>query len=501
MRDLRHIIGLILGPLLALLFLFVVNLQPGNPLVSRAAAVAILMAVWWITEAIPIPATALLPVALFPVLGVMSGKATAALYFNNIIFLFIGGFIMALAMQRWNLHKRIALKIILWIGISPRRIILGFMAATAFLSMWISNTATAMMMLPIAMAIVVKLKDILDEHAAPKFPVGLLLGIAYAASIGGTATLIGTPPNLAFIRIFAISFPNAPDITFAQWIAFGLPFAVILFVIAWLLLVHLYVPRGKAFTADRTVFKQEYAGLGPISFEEKTVLILFILLSLLWLFRSPIHIGGLTIPGWSQILPSPKYVDDGTVAIFIAVILFLIPSKSRPHERLMNWQTAVKLHWGIVILFGGGFALAGGFEESGLSAWLGTQLHVFAGLPTILIVVIVCAMLTFLTELTSNTATTQMVLPILASLAVAIGVNPLLLMVPATLSASCAFMLPVATPPNAIVFGSGEIRIQDMVRTGIYLNLIGVVIVTAVMYLLGTHIFGIDMSTMPAWAQ
>jgi len=501
MRDLRHIIGLILGPLLALLFLFVIDLQPGNPLVSRTAAVAVLMAVWWITEAIPIPATALLPVALFPVLGVMSGKTTAALYFNNIIFLFIGGFIMALAMQRWNLHRRIALKIILWIGISPRRIILGFMAATAFLSMWISNTATAMMMLPIAMAIVVKLKEILDEHAAPKFPVGLLLGIAYAASIGGTATLIGTPPNLAFIRIFAISFPNAPDITFAQWIVFGLPFAIALFVIAWLLLVHMYVPRGKTFTADRSVFRQEYARLGPISYEEKTVLILFVLLSLLWLFRSPIHIGGFTVPGWSQILSTPKYVDDGTVAMLIAIILFLIPSKSRPHERLMNWQTAVKLHWGIVILFGGGFALAGGFEESGLSAWLGTQLHVFAGLPTILIVVIVCAMLTFLTELTSNTATTQMVLPILASLAVAIGVNPLLLMVPATLSASCAFMLPVATPPNAIVFGSGEIRIQDMVRTGIYLNLIGVVIVTAAMYLLGTHIFGIDMNTMPTWAQ
>ncbi len=500
MGDLRQKIGLILGPVAAVLIITLTDLQPGHPQVTLTAAVAVLMAVWWITEAIPIPATALLPVVLFPMLGIMKGKAVAPMYFNNIIFLFIGGFIMALAMQKWHLHRRIALKIILFIGLSPRRIILGFMAATAFLSMWISNTATAMMMLPIAMAIVYKLKESLGEKGIGKFAVGLLLGIAYAASIGGTATLIGTPPNLAFVRIFAISFPDAPQITFAEWFVFGLPFAVTFFVVCWLLLIFMYARGTKTFSAGREVFRTEYARLGQIRYEEKIVLILFVVLSLLWLFRSPIELGAFTIPGWSMIMPSPDFIDDGTVAMIIAVLLFIIPSKSKEGGRLMDWETATQLHWGIVILFGGGFALAGGFEESGLSAWLGQQLHVFSGFPVLLIVLIVCLMLTFLTELTSNTATTQMVLPILASLAVAIEVNPLLLMIPATLSASCAFMLPVATPPNAIVFGSGEIRMPHMIRTGIWLNFIGAVVVTAFVYMLATAVFGIDLSSFPAWA-
>jgi sodium-dependent dicarboxylate transporter 2/3/5 len=500
MPDLQRKIGLILGPVAALLILLFLDLQPDNPLVTRAAAVAVLMAIWWITEAIPIPATALLPVALFPLLGVMKGKAVAGMYFNHIIFLFIGGFIMALAMQKWNLHRRIALRIILLIGVGPKRIILGFMAATAFLSMWISNTATTMMMLPIAMAIIAKLKDTLKSKAVAKFSIGLLLGIAYSASIGGTATLIGTPPNLAFSKIFTISFPDAPDITFAGWLTFGLPFTLVFFVIAWLLLTYIFVPRGMTLAADRDVFRSEHARLGKISYEEKVVLILFVLLSLLWLFRQAITIGEFRIPGWSTILPVPEFIDDGTVAMFIAMLLFVIPSRSKGKGRLMDWETAVKLHWGIVILFGGGFALAGGFEESGLSVWLGEQLHVFRELPTIFIVMLVCTMLTFLTELTSNTATTQMVLPILGSLAVAIGVNPLLLMVPATLSASCAFMLPVATPPNAIVFGSGEIRMQDMIRTGIILNLVGVMVITSLMYLVGVHVFDIDFSVFPEWA-
>jgi len=500
-RNLKQRLGLIGGPLLALAVLLFSDLDPANPVVTRAAAVALLMAVWWITEAIPIPATALLPVALFPVLGIMNGKAVAGTYFNNIIFLFIGGFIMALAMQRWNLHRRIALRIILLIGPSPRRLILGFMTATAFLSMWISNTATTMMMVPIAMAIVLKLKESGELGGGSRFPVALLLGIAYAASIGGTATLIGTPPNLAFARIFAIQFPQAPEITFAGWMTFGLPFSTIFLLICWWLLTRLFVGHLHAFSGDLDLFREEHRRLGRMKYEEKVVLVLFVLLAAMWVFRQEIEIGELIIPGWSSLFPTPGFIDDGTVAILISMILFIIPSRSQPGERLMNWETAVKLHWGIVILFGGGFALAAGFEASGLSTWVAGRLTALAGVHPMFLVGSVSTLLTFLTELTSNTATTQMVLPLLGALAMASKVNPLLLMVPATLSASCAFMLPVATPPNAIVFGSGEVTMVDMMRAGIIMNLVGVVVIGVLMFLFGLPVFGIDLSVMPSWAS
>ncbi len=504
-RDYRRSIGLWSGPALAAILLLFTDFQPGHPEVTRCAAVAIWMAIWWITEAIPIPATALLPVALFPLLGVLPGKATASTYFNNVIFLFIGGFIIALAMERWDLHRRIALRIILLLGIGPRRIMLGFMAATFFLSMWISNTATTMMMVPMAMAIIVKMKENFGADKVQKIAIGLLIAIAYAASIGGTATLIGTPPNLSFARILTISFPDAPDISFAQWIMFGLPFAAVFLILAWLLLTRLFVGRGGGFVADDAVFRDELKRMGRMKYEEKIVLACFVLVAFLWLFRRPIDLGGFIIPGWSALMPVPDYIDDGTVAITVALLLFIIPSTQRRSDgrrrRLMNWKTASKLRWGIVILFGGGFALASGFVQSGLAAYLGNQLTALKSIPPLLIVIAICAMLTFLTELTSNTATTEIFLPILAALAVAIGVNPLFIMIPATLSASCAFMLPVATPPNAIVFGTGEVRMHHMVRVGIFMNLIGIVLITAAMYLLGLHVFGIDLSTMPDWAR
>jgi sodium-dependent dicarboxylate transporter 2/3/5 len=502
-RDIKRLIGLIVGPALAVVLLVFTDLQPGSPMVTRCAAVAIWMATWWITEAIPIAATALLPVALFPLLGVMSGKATAATYFNNIILLFIGGFIIALAMERWELHRRIALRIILLIGISPHRIILGFMAATFFLSMWISNTATTMMMVPMAMAIIVKMKENFGAGKVHRIAVGLLIAVAYAASIGGTATLIGTPPNLAFAKILTITYPDAPDISFTKWMIFALPLAVVFLIITWLLLSRVFVGKSEGLATDSGIFREELARLGPIRYEEKIVLAAFALVAFLWLFRQNIRLGEFVIPGWSDLFPEPGYIDDGTVAIVVALLLFLIPSRRREggrRARLMDWKTATRLHWGIVILFGGGFALAAGFEQSGLAAYLGDQLAGLKQLPPLLIVVAVCTMLTFLTEVTSNTATTQIFLPILAALAAAITVNPLLLMIPATLSASCAFMLPVATPPNAIVFGTGEVRIQDMVRVGIFMNLIGIILITATIYLLGVKVFGIDLSAMPAWA-
>jgi sodium-dependent dicarboxylate transporter 2/3/5 len=489
---LKRTIGLLAGPTAALVILFLPDLDPYNPLVTRTAAVAALMAIWWTTEAIPIPATALLPVALFPLLGIMKGKTVAATYFNNIIFLFIGGFIMALAMQKWNLHRRIALKIMLLIGAGPRRIVLGFMLATAFLSMWISNTATTMMMVPIAMAVIAKLKENDSSHSVSRFSVGLLIGIAYGASIGGIATLIGTPPNLSLARIYSIYFPAAPEITFADWFTFGLPCAVVFLAVAWLLLMAIFVPRGHANLADASIFRDEYRRLGPMSYEEKVVLVMFSVMALLWLFRKPIVVGAFTLPGWSALLPSPGFVDDGTVAVMISLLLFVIPSQSESKGRLMDWDTATKLHWGIVILFGGGFALAAGFKESGLSVWVARQLTALSGASPVFLVASVCATITFLTELTSNTATTEMVLPLLASLAEAIRINPLLLMIPAALSASCAFMLPVATPPNAIVFGSGQVRMSDMMQVGIILNLIGVVLITSSIYLLGLVVFNIN---------
>ena len=503
-RSRKQQIGLVIGPILALLLILFADLQPGQPMVTRCAAVALLMAIWWITEAIPIPATALLPVMLFPTLGIMQGKATAAIYFNHIIFLFIGGFIMALAMQKWNLHRRIALKIILLIGLSMRRIILGFMVATFFLSMWISNTATTMMMVPMALAIIIKMKERFGAKKIGRFSTGLLISIAYAASIGGTATLIGTPPNLSFSRILNIYFPNAPEISFASWMAFALPFAVIFLIIAWLIIIRMFAPRTATITADRKIFRDEYNSLGKMKFEEKWITALFGLMAFLWLFRKSISFGDFTIPGWSQIFPVPAFIDDGTIAISVALLLFIIPSRSRQNKTggmLMDWSTASKLQWGIVLLFGGGFALASGFKESGLANYIGGQLAALSYFPPVLIVTSVCSLLTFLTELTSNTATTEMILPILGSLSLAIGVNPLLLMIPATLSASCAFMLPVATPPNAIIFGTGEIRMRDMIRAGILLNLIGIILITLCIYFWGIYVFDIDLAVVPAWAS
>jgi len=493
-------IGLILGPALAIATLLSGGISSPDAIVIRAAAVAILMAVWWITEAIPIPATALLPVALFPVLGILSGKATAATYFNHVIFLFIGGFVMALAMQRWNLHKRIALRIVMALGTGPRQLILGFMVATAFLSMWISNTATTMMMVPIAIAVIMRFRVDAPGSHTRGFATGLMIGIAYAASTGGIATLIGTPPNLSFSRIFAIVYPNGPEIAFADWLFFALPCSVIMLFLAWWLVTRLFVPREFTAGQEKSTLRDEYQSLGKLSYEEKIVGLLFTLMALLWVFRKRISLGGIDIPGWSEVLPAARFIDDGTVAICIAVVLFLWPSKSKPKERLMDWNSAVRLPWGIVILFGGGFALATGFVESGLSLFIAEQLTVLKEVPSVVLIGSTCTVMTFLTELTSNTATTEMVLPLMGSLSHAIQVNPLLLMIPATLAASCAFMLPVATPPNAIVFGSGEVRMSDMIKAGIILNLAGVVVIVAVTFLLGMAVFNIEPGVMPDWA-
>lgn len=502
-KSMSQKIGLYLGPILFLVVILFFDLDPGKPIVTRMAAVAILMAVWWITDAIPLFATALLPLLLYPLLGILKGKATAPIYINSTIFLFIGGFMIALTMEKWNLHRRIALFIIRLIGGGPSRIVLGFMAAAAFLSMWISNTATAIMMVPIGLAIVAQMEAKFDVEETHKFTVGLMLGIAYACSMGGVATLVGTPPNLSFARIFEITFPEATPIAFGTWFIMGLPLAAVMIGIIWLLLTKVFFRVPANITVDRSIVDQEYEELGPMSFEEKTVLIIFFLTAFLWVFRKKLNLGFFAIPGWSQLIPYPKLIDDGTVALCMAMILFLIPTRSRDAKSLTITGPDVirNLPWNIVLLFGGGFALAKGFQVTGLSTLIGNKFAGLAGMSPILMILIICFGLTFLTELTSNTATTEMILPILASVAFAMKANPLLLMIPATLSASCAFMMPVATPPNAIVFGSGRIKIAEMARVGVFINIIGVVVITLLFYIIGMAVFGIDPSVFPEWAQ
>ncbi|MEW4526886.1 SLC13 family permease [Maioricimonas sp. JC845] len=479
----------------------VVEISPGQPQVSRMAGVAVLMAVCWITEAIPLAVTALFPVALLPLLGIQDGKSVAREYFNYIIFLYLGGFMVALAMQRWNLHKRIALKTLLVVGVHPRRLLFGFMLATAFLSMWISNTATAMMMVTIAMAVILPLRERLSGPSADSVTTGLLLGVAYAASIGGISTLVGTPPNLSFARILEIQFPEAPAISFAAWMQLALPIALMMFFATWALLSLRYMSVEEGVLIQEEMLQEQYDALGPPSLAERVVLVDFAILVVLWLFRNDLTLGSVTIPGWSQLLAQPGFVNDGVVAVAAAIPLFLIPAGTGDGRRILDWETASQLPWHIVLLFGGGFALARGFVESGLSDWLGSQLGGAAALPPFAMLILICLGITFLTELTSNIATTEMILPVLASLAVAIDMHPLLLMVPATISCSCAFMMPVATPPNAIVFGAGSLKIREMVRTGVILNLIGVVVIVGGMWLLGEMALGVSPDGLPDWAR
>ena len=493
--------GLVLGLALFFGILLLVNLDPKKPAETATLAVALLMATWWVFEVVPLAVTALLPVVLYPLLGIMNGKTVSAVYFNDIIFLFLGGFVVALAMQRWNLHKRIALRVLLFTGSSPAKILLGFMGATAFLSMWISNTATTMMMIPILLSIIEQISVNMDKRSSSRFTVGLLLGVAYSASIGGIATLVGTPPNPMFIKVFAIMFPKGPEISFATWFIFAFPISVLVFIFAWVYLYFLYRPSKEMVqTIDTHLFKEQYHLLGKPSREEKVVFIDFMLMALLWLTRSGFNIGSFHLPGWSLLFSHPHFFNDGTVAILMALPLYFIPVKGKKNRFVMNWKYSKRLPWNIVLLFGGGFALAIGFKDSGLSEWFGQSLKFFSVFHPIVLIISVSLVMMFLTELTSNTATTQIFLPILASLAVSVKINPLFLMITATLSASMAFMLPVATPPNAIVFGSNKISVAQMAKTGFVLNLVSAVIITLFIYYILPIVLGTGMSTFPAWA-
>jgi sodium-dependent dicarboxylate transporter 2/3/5 len=482
MHTSKHRVGLFLGPLLFILIVLFYHPNGLSPAANAVLASAIWIAVWWITEAVPIAVTALLPIVLFPLSGGMGLNETTASYGHKYVFLYIGGFILALAIEKWKLHKRIALTIIKIVGTNVTNIILGFMVATAFLSMWISNTATAVMILPVGMAIVTHLKDnpktIRNENLI--FGKALMLSIAYSASIGGMATLIGTPPNLVLAGVVKQTYNI--EISFSKWFLFGFPISVVLLVICWIYLTRFaFKFKQKEFPGGSQEIKKQLKDLGKISYEEKTVFLVFLLTAFAWITRS-FFIKRL-IPG----------IDDTIIAVFFAVFLFILPSKKKG-VKIMTWEDTIKLPWGIVLLFGGGMALALGFESSGLAVWIGGQMTSLGALPLILLLLILIASVNFLTEITSNLATTAMLLPVLVSLASALGVHPYLLLVGATLAASCAFMLPVATPPNAVVFGSGYLKIEDMVKKGFWMNIISIILLTLIVYFILPIIWDLETS-------
>lgn len=495
--------GLVLGFASSLFTFLFIEFDSHNQLLQPMAAVAVLMAIWWITEAIPLAATALIPVALFPFLGILNGEETATSYINSTIFLFMGGFLIALAMEKWNLHRRIALRIIRFFGGKPNFIILGFMIASAFLSMWISNTATAVMMLPIGLSILIKLEEEFSVERTHNFSVALMLGIGYSCSIGGVATIIGSPPNLSFTRILKIIFPEAPEISFGDWMIMGLPITIIMLSVAWIFLTKVYFKFAKDLVIDTKIIKDEQKKIGKMHFEEKVVALVFAMTAILWIFRSDLNLGIIQIPGWSNIFGNPGYINDGTVAIAMSILLFVFPTRKSvdKSKTILDASVFKKIPWGIILLFGGGFALAKGFVSSGLSEYIGTSFVGLGNISHIIMILLVAMFINFLTELTSNTATTEMILPILASVSVAIGINPLFLMLTATLSASMAFMLPIATPPNAIIFGSQRVKIYEMVKCGFALNIIGILVITSVVLLIGVFVFNIDLETMPLWAK
>ena len=472
----RHLVGLLLGPTLFLTMLSW-PLPEGMSAEARGVvAVTLLMATWWITETIPMAATALLPIVLFPILGIMDTGDTTAAYANHLIFLFLGGFMIAMAMQKWEMHRRIALHTLRLVGTQRQRILLGFMLATAGLSMWISNTATALMMLPIALAVIANQQQ--QEGVADRgFAASLMLAIAWSASIGGVATLIGSPPN-AILAGF-LERMTGTRIGFAQWMAFALPLTLIMLSIAWFYLRYqarasFAVPASQQ-EHHADLIARQLKELGPMKREEKYLLTVFLCVATGWILPGLIHI------------PWLDGVGDASVAIAGAIALFLLPSDWKARRFLLDWRSAAGLPWEILLLFGGGFALAAGFEQSGMTQWSVSQLEVLHGIPPIGLILAVSLVVIFLTGVTSNTATATIVLPIVGALALAMGMPASMLMIPAAITASYAFMLPVGTPPNAIVFAGGHLSIMQMARTGLWLNLMAAIVVSLFVYAFAPH--------------
>ncbi|MEO9965172.1 MAG: SLC13 family permease [Reichenbachiella sp.] len=472
MRINIKLLGRVLGPLLFLMTYFLLPLEGLSNEGRGVLATTVWIGIWWITEAIPIEATALLPMVLFPLTGALSMKSTTFPYAHPLIFLFLGGFMIAIAIEKWNLHKRIALNIISILGSNPRQLVLGFMLATGFLSMWISNTATTLMMIPIGLSVISNLSN--DKSFAKALP----LAIAYSASIGGMATLIGTPPNIVFAGVVKDTF--GIEINFLEWMMIGLPFSSLMILITWLVITRFSFKLSHDHNSGDTGIKEKIAELGNMSIEEKRVLAVFAFTATCWITRSFLL---------NPIIPS---LNDTTIAIFGGLLLFIIPNTRS--GRLLDWKMMNKVPWGVLVLYGGGLSLANAFAQTDLAGWIGDLLNHWGNIELVLLILLIVAAVNFMTEITSNIATASMVLPILAALAISIEIHPYYLMVGAILAASCAFMLPVATAPNAIAFSSGTIKMGDMIKVGIVLNLLSVLIITFVVYVIMPIVWTLDLS-------
>lgn len=455
------------------------------------AATGLLMAIWWVLEAIPIPATALVPLAIFPLFGVKSITATSAPYANPLIFMFFGGFILALAMERWNLQRRMALNIIRWVGTNPAALVGGFMGATAFLSMWVSNTATAAMMLPIGLSVIALLGSDKKEGGtnSETFGPALLLGIAYAASIGGVGTLIGTPPNALLAGYFSQTYKV--HIGFADWMIMAVPLEILLMVATWFVLTRVAFPlHSMKLPGAADIISKQIDNLGPISRGEKIIATIFVITATLWTFQPIIN-------GWFPSL----HIGDTEIAIFAALTIFIVPVEPKNKIFLLDWTATQSLPWGVLLLFGGGLSLGAAILDTGLSKWIAESMSMAADWPSwVMVVVVVLAVMT-ISHFTSNTATAAAFLPLTAALAVSLGENPLYLAIPTALAASFVFMLPVATPPNAMVFASGQLTVGQMAKAGAYVNVIALILILVMAYTLMGLAFGVEAGVMPDWAK
>jgi len=490
MNNLLPRLGLFAGPLVFFCIFYLVDAEGLKPEANLMLALTAWMAIWWITEALPIAGTALLPLVVLPLADVLPIVDIASNYMDPTVMLYMGGFLLATAIEKWNLHQRIALNIINLLGTDLRRIVLGFILATGFLSMWISNSATALMMLPIGLAVVSQFKSHLglgQEKLASHLGKNIMLGIAYSASIGGMATLIGTPTN-NILRAVVEKLYNY-TIDFNEWMLFALPFTMILTAICWVYLVNFGNPLPKNFKLNeaKSVISNQLNALGKITFEEKTVLVVFGTVCFAWITRTFL------------LTPLIPELDDTIIALIGVLFLLLLPSSGKNGEkgRILDWNTAEKIPWGVLILFGGGLALAQGFKETGLADWIGQRLTLIEGVGFFMLLLIIISAVNFLTEVTSNVATASMLLPILASVAIKLDLHPLGIMVGATLAASCAFMLPVATPPNAVVFGSGYLKIKDMVKAGLWLNILSIILLALMVYYVLPWLWNINLEAYP----
>jgi sodium-dependent dicarboxylate transporter 2/3/5 len=469
----KSIISWISGPALGALLGYLQYQSSDSTLQAWMTVISIWMAVWWVTECVSLYITALLPLICFPMLGIMDMQETAPLYNQEIIFLFIGGFILAFGLEKHQVHTQIAAGILKFTGSKPAGILLGFMLSGWFISMWISNIATAMMLLPAGMALI---RNMEQNPAFKSFAPALLLGIAYSASIGGTATLVGTAPNMIFMAFFNTHYPELPPITFTSWMIYALPLSAVMFLAAFGILYLIFIPKSMPNFDIQSYFQNQNLSLRGMESGAKRTLSLFVLTILLWCFRADIVLGDFLIPGWTRLFPNPDFVKDSTIAMLMAIIMLLWTDNTG--KKLLEWKDVQRMPLGILFLFGGGFALAKGIQTTGLSLWMSEQLTVLKPYPIILVVIILSVFMTFLTELTSNTASTYLVLPVLLSMCMSMEVHPFIFMFPVVITASYAFMLPVATPPNTVIFATEKINIRTMAFTGLWLNIAGVILIS-----------------------